>query len=675
MVSFFTKSIISIFDHLVPLTYRRVTNKSPKWLNNAIHKIIALKNRALSKYNGTGSANDWLRYKKLRNMTSSAIRQEKRAFLNSSTTDRPSYDFWRNLTLLGGHNNSSPTIPSHLLDAHSLNNFFINSLPSSPCSSSLKNFFLVSAPIIQNNFQFSPINMTDLYNILKSIKLTSSGPYDFSGRMLLFSTPTCLDPLLFILNSCLTKGTFPSAWKHSTVLPLPKVSNPSSFTSLRPISLPPFLSKILERIIFTQLNHFLCNNKIIHDFQSGFRKHFSTTTSLLHLSDSVLRAFDNHSLSALVALDFSKAFDTVNHDLLLAKLRYYNLSNLAISLLRSFLLNRSQSVLVRNPLPLLSSALTIPSGVPQGSILGPLLFNIFVADLPSLPTASRLYMYADDVLALISFTIPEAQQAAKSLNNDLGLISDWSKANGLHLNPTKSSILVTGFPSLLSRLHSFDIHIQHTSLEPRPSIRILGLYVDSSWSFEHHVTMKCRLAYSRLKMLFPLRHILSVPQKLLVTQSLIVSLFDYADVVYIPCLNKRLLHRIQLIQNSCLRLSYGIRKYDHISPSYQRSGWLNIYQRFIVHLCCTIYKTLHSNTPLYLRDLLHLNIESHSGMSIDTRHQNLLSCPSHHTKKFQNAFSYSSAKFYNSLPPHIRAETSLSSFKSKLTQFIFEHYK
>jgi len=176
-------------------------------------------------------------------------------------------------------------------------------------------------------------------------------------------------------------------------------------------------------------------------------------------------------------------------------------------------------------------------------------------------------------------------------------------------------------------------------------------------------------------MLYPLRHILTVSQKLLVTQSLIISLFDYADVVYIPCLNKRLLHRIQLIQNSCLRLSYGIRKYDHISPSFQRSGWLNIYQRFIVHLCCITYKTLRLNTPMYLRELLHLNIESHSGLSIDTRHQNLLSCPSHHTRKYQNSFSYSSPKYYNSLPPDIRTKTSLSSFRSKLSQYILVHYK
>jgi len=233
------------------------------------------------------------------------------------------------------------------------------------------------------------------------------------------------------------------------------------------------------------------------------------------------------------------------------------MSNSAISLFRSFLLNRSQSVLVWNPLSSLSSPLTIPSEVPQGSILGPLLFNIFVADLSSLPTVFRLYMYADDVLVFKSFTISEAQHAAKLMNNDLRLIADWSKANGLHLNPIKSSLLVTGFPNLLSRFHSFDIHIQHTSLELRPSIRILGLHINPSWSFEHHVTMKCRFAYSHLKMLFPLRHILSVPQKLFVTQSLIVSLFDYANVIYIPCLNKRLLHRIQLIQNSCFRLSYG----------------------------------------------------------------------------------------------------------------------
>lgn len=188
--------------------------------------------------------------------------------------------------------------------------------------------------------------MIELYHILRTIKLTSSGPYDFSGRMLILSIPGCLDPFFPILNSCLTKSVFPSAWKWSIVRPIPKVSQPSSLTSSRPISLSPFLSKILERIMFNQLNQFLQANSIIPECQSGFRQHFSTTTFLLHLSDSVLRTFDVGSLSALVALDFSKAFDTINHKLLIAKLHHYNLSDTALSLFRSFLAHRVQLVLI-----------------------------------------------------------------------------------------------------------------------------------------------------------------------------------------------------------------------------------------------------------------------------------------------------------------------------------------
>lgn len=184
-----------------------------------------------------------------------------------------------------------------------------------------------------------------------------------------------------------------------------------------------------------------------------------TTTSLLHISDSVLRSYD---ASSLVGLDFSKAFnDTVNRELLLAKLQYYGLSSSAIKFFRSFLIDHLQKVFIRNHLPNFSSLRPIPSGVSQDSIFGPILFNIFVADLPKLRLVSNLHMYVDNVRLFLSFKGSEAVGAVKNLNNDLSLVAQWANSNGLHLNPSKSSFLTVDKSRLLSRLSSFDVSINN----------------------------------------------------------------------------------------------------------------------------------------------------------------------------------------------------------------------
>ena len=343
----------------------------------------------------------------------------------------------------------------------------------------------------------------------------------------------------------------------------------------------------------------------------------STTTELLHLSHCVLRGFDSGHLSAIVALDLTKAFATINHDLLLAKLRIYGLSPSAISLLCSFLSNRTQQVLIHNPFPLLSSPRQVISGVPQGSILGPLLFNIFVSDLTSISLSSQLFMYADDVIFLSFLHPSDALSASSSLNNDLAIVANWASSNGLCLNPSKSSLLIAGSPALLSRLHAFDIFLDLSSILHSSSIKLLGVHFDSSWSFKPHVTAKRRTFFSRLRLLYPFRHILSSSQKLVVSQSMIVSLFDYVNVVYALAFTQQLSERIQRVQNSCLRFSYGIRKFDHLTPLFNSSGWLKMRPRYILHLCCFIVSLLRSNSPPYLRRLLQLT----SSSSILRHHQ------------------------------------------------------
>lgn len=229
---------------------------------------------------------------------------------------------------------------------------------------------------------------------------------------------------------------------------------------------------------------------------------------------------------------------------------------------------------------------------------------------------------------------------------------------------------LVGPPVLLSRLTSFDISINSARIERSTTLRILGLHVDSSWTFVHHVNVKCRAAYIRLRRLFPFCHILSRSQELLITQALVISLFDYADVVYIPCISQQLLFRIQKkIQNSCLRLVYGMW-FDYITPAYQQSRQLRPYQHFLLHLFCIIYLVLHSRAPVYLFNLLHRNVEFHADDVCDTSCQDLLSIPRHRTSKYCGFFTYCAAKYYNYLSQRVRSADSCNVFRAAATEFI-----
>ena len=181
-------------------------------------------------------------------------------------------------------------------------------------------------------------------------------------------------------------------------------------------------------------------------------------------------------------------------------------------------------------------------------------------------------------------------------------------------------------------------------------------------------------AFNRLRLLYTSRYILSSTQKLLLSQSLVVSLFDYCDVVYSPFLTSRLSSLVQRVQNSCLRFSYCARKFDHISPFFVKSSWLRMSQRWKLHLCCLVFKVLSSRSPSYLYNIQPTNLSYHSSNSLSTRSQSLISIPAHRTTKFESSFSYTAAHYYNSLPAAIRQLDSYQSFKHAVRQHILQHF-
>jgi len=292
------------------------------------------------------------------------------------------------------------------------------------------------------------------------------------------------------------------------------------------------VSKILEKHIQNQLFSFSVSSNVLPDCQSGFRKNFSTSTSLIGLLNDIRCNQDNKNITCLGILDFSKAFDTINHEMLLSKLHYFGLSNASIQFFRSYLSNRAHCVqLIKDCHSFKSSFLNVRYGVPQGSILGPLLFSIYVSDMYSWVKYCKLRQYADDSQLYISFLEEQMQLAQTQFNKDLKLIKTFAYNHNLKLNAAKSSVIFFGATKhKLQRIsENFFANIDGTPLPIVSEVKILGIFLDSELSFHTHVSRKLSTAYMRFKKLCSVKKFLTPKAKYFLCNSLILSIFDYGD--------------------------------------------------------------------------------------------------------------------------------------------------
>ena len=296
--------------------------------------------------------------------------------------------------------------------------------------------------------------------------------------MVLRCLPYCYDVITDIVNSSLSSGKFPTSWKCGIITPIPKSADTSQFKNLRPITKLPFLSKILEKVVSSQLMIFLKVSKTIPDLQSGLQA--GLTTAMTYVSNFVLKAYDNNKITALISLDFSKAFDTINHDIFGQKLKYYNFSDTTVNWFDSYLRNRSQRVCIQDDGDrLLSSPLNVHSGVPQGSGLGSDCYIIYAADLLRLQLVSIMILYADDAQILYSFKSENVQAAMTDIDHDLELIFRWTMVNSLNLNSDKTTFLLIDPSGKAAQTLEISIHLDDKTIQPTDSCRCLGLILDS----------------------------------------------------------------------------------------------------------------------------------------------------------------------------------------------------
>jgi hypothetical protein len=393
--------------------------------------------------------------------------------------------------------------------------------------------------------------------------------------------PVLLNTLTNIINLSLSTGVFPDQFKECSVIPLLKKHNlnKEDLSNYRPISHLSFLSKLAERAVKSRLTDHLTRNNLLNSFQSAYTKFHSTESTLLAVHDHIIQSMSLQKVTALCLLDLSAAFDTIDHSILLHRLSsWFGLSGLALSWLNSYLSSRHFVVNVNS---LFSSSCFLQHGVPQGSVLGPLLFILYTTPLSSLITNSSVshHLYADDTQLFISFSATDFSTNMLHLQNTIDTVSSWMSSNLLTLNQSKTEFLLIGLPKQLAKITNPTLTMpSDVSIIPVNSARNLGVIFDSSLTMSEHISSVSKSCFSSIRDLRRIRNTLDYKTAQTIATSLVHSKLDYCNSLFLN-LPRSQLDRLQLILNTAARAVSKSSRFTHISPVLKSLHWLKIDQR------------------------------------------------------------------------------------------------
>ncbi|KAJ4444983.1 hypothetical protein ANN_06782 [Periplaneta americana] len=424
-----------------------------------------------------------------------------------------------------------------------------------------------------------------------------------------------------------------------------------------------------ERIVHRQLTDYLDSYNLLDPLQSGFRPNHSTSTALLKITEDAREAMDRREVTVLSLLDFSRAFETIDIDILIAKLKMLHLSDTAIMWMESYLRDRHQCVSHKNRF---SSWRDVKAGIPQGSVLGPPFFTIYINDISTALKHCQHHLYADDLQIYIHSRPTSLNDSLSKLNHDLTLISSWARKCGLNLNPGKTQVILLGHQRLQSSINIntlLPVTLNNTIIPFSTTVKNLGFHFDSSLSWNAQVKYVCKKTFSILHSLKRLKNLFPSKLKQILIQTLVMPYFDYCDVLYSD-LSVELSLRLQRVHNACVRFIFNSRRYDHVSEYFLQLSWLRLRERRSVDSLCLLYQILNNSTPIYLVPRFTL-LASHHNRDTRSQHNHVLSIPLHQTSLYSASFTIHTARSWNYLSQEIRSSRSLKSFKYTLLRNVF----
>ena len=577
-----TNSITCLATKHIPNKHVKVRQTDPPWLTNNIRKLIRKRKRYYDKFKQTNNPTDFNKYKQIRNLVTCEIRKSKRLQTdklanNLKNATNGQSNWWRTLkSFIKPSQSTCTSIPPLQLNdqvfsdeqdkADILNNFFTTQTVLDDSGATLPNV------AIGDNFPLDSISLTsfEVESILKSLKTgKASGPDQISNRILKELAHSLSFPLCDLFNYSLSSGKVPKLWKQANVTPIYKKGDQSEVSNYRPISLLSTIGKVMEKLVHKYVSDYFIEHNVITSLQSGFISGDSTVNQLVDIYNTFCRALDEGKEVRAVFFDISKAFDRVWHKGLLFKLKCVGISGTLLEWFADYLRERKQRVV----LPGVSSDWsTLEAGIPQGSILGPLLFLVYINDIVE-DINSTIHLFADDTsLYLI---VDDPLEAANTLNNDVSKVYAWAKKWLVAFNPSKSESLLISRKRL--ELYHPPICMNNQPISEVNSHKHLGLTLSNDCTWHAHFEQIKTKAWTRINIMRKLKFQLDRKSLQTIYFSFIRPLLEYGDVIWNNLADYEA-KELEKIQYEAARIVSGSTKLVSIEALLKETGWEKTFQ-------------------------------------------------------------------------------------------------
>ena len=680
-VNCFRKTTSMVYDECCPYVTKtiQVVDKSKKWFNSDVR--IAKKNvrKAEKKYRNSNNDQNYNEYKRSRNVKCNVITQAKKQYIYKSITEcnNDSRKTFNVLNSFLGKSDKTNALPSHDSISVLSNQFkdfftdkinkivdaFDNTVPSS---------HLIPDFPLQALSNFKPITPEVSLGLISNMNKTFCHNDPFNIKKIDDENLKLISHYFAdIANLSFISGEFPETEKYAFITPLlKKGGDPDNFSAYRPLYKTSFLSKFLEKCVLKQLNDHISKFECLPWFQSAYREFHSVETALCRVHNDLYKIKTQGGCSILILLDLSSAFDTIDRGLLLNDLKLWGIDGKALQWISSYLSNRKFRVTIDDTF---SDEDTMQFGVPQGTILGPVLFIIYTSSLQYVlkDHGVSFHLYADDTQ--IYFRLSNIDESKLKIKLISDAVDKWMKDRRLKMNASKTEIMVIGSSNNISSVRNeLDqvVHFGNDTIMLSEKFRNLGFIFDQALSLSNQINKAKQKAICGLINISHISSLIDKKHRIQLVHSLVFSHIDFCNSLYYGLSNADL-HPLQMIINSAARLIVNLPRFSHdrITPICIDLHFLPVRARVEFKICLLIFKAINCGQPHYLSDLLRPYAPE---SNVNLRSSGRLNEPMFSSStSSERCFEYYAPRLYNKLPDDIKSLNSVESFKKSLKTYIF----